>query len=324
MIRHDRIRRQWTHRRLGLGAAVVAERELARTEALLTAVGARRTTSGGIDGFEAALFDYACDIDLVTNVAAIDATPIPIASLRAQVAPRRPKRGLSWRVLIPTASTALAAIVTAMALVLAVGSTTTSPAMSATAESQLLLSHADKLLTAAQSATANDRAKLVTEAKADLSHVSELLPLAPATDRRELRARMQLLDNRARPLASPPPPQRSSAGDTGDQPRGARPERGGGTATPQPQTPVRQSPASGTGPTTQSGPPRSGPSGQTTGQTSTLPSGPGVQRPPPRQPPGGAAPPPSQPAGGSAPASGTAYSGTYQQPHPGGDLPPPR
>lgn len=299
MSPRDRIRRRWTHRRLGLGAAGQAgcHDELARTDAMLTTVGARRPPNTG-SAFEAALFDFVCDLDLAAGVPDIDRTPIPIAALRAKAAaPRR--RRFGWRVLLPTASAGLAALAIAATMVFAAGSSPSNPtALTATAESKQLLTHADMLLTSAEAATATERADLVTEAKADLSHVSRLLPLAPPQSQPEIRQRLQLLDRRVQPLTSRHrksprsgainpgtgggsggTPSSNTAGAASGSDPGAD-----GTAETQHRNPsLRRPPA-----TDENGGRRTGPGGPPrSGTNSGAPSGPTYQAPP-----RGAAPPP--------------------------------
>ncbi|HWC36365.1 MAG TPA: hypothetical protein VG650_16275 [Mycobacteriales bacterium] len=215
MSRRDELRRHWTHRRLGLGAAA-ADPALARTEALLAAVGARHTPAADdlTGGFDAALFDLAVDIDLVAGVADIDAQPVPLAALRAGA---RRRRRPGWRVLVPVAGTGLAALAIVSVLLVTGGSTAGRPALSATAESQQLLTHADLLLTAATAATPAKRTALVAQARADLTHVSRLLPLAPPAARPAIRSQLQLLDRRARPLTPRPTTTTSNSGS--GQPR---------------------------------------------------------------------------------------------------------
>jgi hypothetical protein len=153
-----------------------------------------------MDAFDAALFDFVCDLDLTARVAEMDATPIPHAALRAQATPARRRRS-SLRVLIPATSGA-AAIAIGLTLLLVGGpSTVDAPALSATAQSRQLLTHADMLLTAASSAAPTDRTKLVAEAKADLTHVSRLLPYAVPQSRPGIREELRLLDERVQPLA---------------------------------------------------------------------------------------------------------------------------
>ncbi|MGN6475292.1 MAG: hypothetical protein ACTHK4_16805 [Mycobacteriales bacterium] len=119
---------------------------MANTEAMLTAVGARRPAPApAADGFEAALLDYVCDIDLTSQIAVVDATPIPIAALRAQ-AVTPPKRRLSWRVLVPATSSGIAAVAVVVAMAIGGSSTAPGPKLSATAESEQLLTHAGALL----------------------------------------------------------------------------------------------------------------------------------------------------------------------------------
>lgn len=200
MSERNRIRRAWTHRRLGIGASPVSDVALAQTDALLAAVGARQvpSTGLGVSEFDSALFDYVCAVDLAAGVPGTDAAPIPLPALRAEPAPAR-RRRVTWRVLIPAAATGLAGMVLATFLVLG-DQDRTSPELTATAQSKQLLNHADMLLTAAKSATASERTKLVAEAKADLNHVSRLLPLAVAQARPAIRTRLRQLDERVSPL----------------------------------------------------------------------------------------------------------------------------
>jgi hypothetical protein len=290
---------------------------MARTEAMLTSVGARRTTSAGLSGdaFEVALFEFVCDIDLTAGVAEIDATPIPHATLRAQATPPQRRRP-SWRLLVPALTSGVAAVAIGLILLVAGSSPVKEPALTATAESQQLLTHADMLLTAAQSAAATERTKLVTEAKADLTHVTRLLPLAPPAARPEIRAQLQDLNQRMAPL-SPTQRPRPTAND-GDGARSGQvaPQRTGGGATTtdsssdagattpdRQQPPLRRPPGDNTT-TTQSttGGPRPPATGDTSaGTTTTSGTGPAPQ---PRPTSGSVAPPPD----------GSTYSGTYQQP----------
>ncbi|HVT64417.1 MAG TPA: hypothetical protein VHD81_04645 [Mycobacteriales bacterium] len=211
MSPRDGLRRQWTHRRLGLGNVQPTDSELASTESLLASVGARRPPiAGSADGFDATLFDFVCDIDLAAGVPAIDAVPIPLSALRATLPTPRSTR-LTWRVLIPAAMSGVAAVAIAISAILAGSPTPDSPALTATAESRQLLTHADTLLTAASHAASSDRATLVSEAKADLSHVSRLLPLAAPSARSAIRDRMTALDRRAKPLSAGSPRPSASA-----------------------------------------------------------------------------------------------------------------
>lgn len=204
MNRRNRVRHQWTHRRLGLGAAQPADAALTRTESLLAAVGARRTPAVGVpgDAFEAALFDLVCDVDLTIGLPALEATPVPLTELRTAQPIRRRRQLFSW--LIPAATSGVAVVVIAITAVFVDPAIPTSPALAAAAESRQLLTHADSLLTAASHAAVKERAKLVTEARADLSHVSQLLPLAAPQTRSEIRERMEALDQRAKPLTAKP------------------------------------------------------------------------------------------------------------------------
>lgn len=325
----DRIRRQWTHRRLGLGSAQPTDLELAHTEALLAAVGARRApAAASADRLEVALFDFVCDTDLAAGVPAIEAVPVPLTALRAALPAARRTR-LTRRLLIPAATSGVAAIAIAISALFAGSSAPTSPALTATAESRQLLSHADTLLTAASHATADDRARLVTEAKADLSHVSRLLPLAAPEARSEIRERMTALDQRAQPLSvsSPRPtaatrndsssdgaastdglsaPQSTSA--TTDSGTGS----GDGTGTPVYRRPISRPPASGS-------------AGDGTVTAAPVSSG-GTSSGDPT--PAGIAPRPRPTtAGGRAPrgsAQDGAPQGMPQQQPPRGGAPPPR
>jgi hypothetical protein len=211
MSRRARIRRQWTHRRLGLGAAHPVDVESLRTESLLAAVGARRAGFSA-DAFDAALLDFVCDVDLTVGLPALEATPLPLAELRAAMPATR--RRVTWRVLVPTMTTGVAVVAVLVTAMLLGPSTPTSPALTATAESNQLLTHADTLLTAARHATAPDRAKLLTEAKADLNHVSRLLPLTAPQSRPEIRERLEALGERAEPLTAKP--SRAAASDAED------------------------------------------------------------------------------------------------------------
>lgn len=290
-----------------------ADAAVARTEVLLTAVGARRTASYG-DAFEAALLDFTCDVDLLAGIAELDAAPIPAAALRVQrkrsgsSAARRP----SWRVLVPAMSGGVAALVVAVTLVFVSGSATTGgSALSATAESRQLLGHADMLLTAARTATAAERSRLVTEAKADLTHVSRLLPLAPPPAQPAIRARMQLLNSEVRPLAR-----------SGSAERGIR-RSGGGSRVSDPGTAETAPPPNGSDGSHETSPParerlpiRRPPAGAG-GQVRTADEPAATQSAPPQRPAtlsGGTA---------AAPQQGTQYppdarSGTGGQPPPVG------
>jgi hypothetical protein len=209
---------------------------MARSEALLAAVGARRVPSGA-DPFDTALFDFVCDLDQLVGVAEIDSRPIPVAALQSRPRPvRRPSR---W-VLLPAMSGGIAAFVVLLALLLT-GSATTSgaPALTATAESKQLLTHAGLLLTAAQSAAGDARTRLVTEAKADLKHVRRLLPLAPPPAQPAIRTQLQQLTERVAPMA--PPPHHSTAAVS-------RGEPAAGPGSPAAEGPVTAPASNGQGP----------------------------------------------------------------------------
>ena len=313
MRRRDQIRREWTHRRLGLGAVPATDAAMARTDWLLAAVGARRTTSTDMsaDGFDAALFDFVCDIDLTAGVREVDATPIPIAALRAQLpTPRR--RRLTWQVLVPVASSVAAVAIVATMLLVGGSSHTASPALAATAQSKQLLTHAETLLTAASSAATADRAELVAEAKADLTHVSRLLPLTQPQAQPAIRTQLRLLDRRMKPLAPQPP---SRSGSSGGQQTSAPVHR---------RPPVRQAPPDtiGGGRTTPSRPAPSG-SDQTAGDPPATGEGAAGRNPPatgegsaPQQRPGTDVSPRPQAAGGGAPDQHPPSGGAPRPPRP--------
>jgi hypothetical protein len=308
MNRRDRIRRQWTHRRLGLGTAIPADAAMARTDALLTAVGGRSTSTGSIaDTFESALLDFVCDLDLAAGIADLETRPLPVAALRLSATPPR-KRRFSWQVLIPAMGGGLAAVVATVALLIGGSSASRAPALSATAESKQLLSHADLLLAAAQHATDTERTQLVAEAKADLTHVARLLPLAPPPERPAIRSQLNVLNQRARPLARPP-------ADSGQ--RGANRRSGGGAvATHQPTAPAQETPqrSAATAPTYP--PPQSRPAAGTDARRQPPPSGADGSQQSGTRPP----PPSGTTTQGGQPPSGQ----TQSQPvYGGGNQPPP-
>jgi hypothetical protein len=296
---------------------------MARTESLLAAVGARLTPAASFsaDALDTALFDFVCDVDLVAGLSAIDAKPISVAVLRAASPPAR-RRRMTWRVLIPTATSGIAATAIAITTFVVGSSSSTSPAVAASAESRQLLTHADTLLTAASHAAAADRADLVTEAQADLSHVSRLLPLADPESRPEIRDRMAALDERAEPLAAKPPRRTASAnngttgrntsptganrlpngGATGGAGSGSR--NGDGTDPPVRERPVRRTVAFNTDAGARTTAPATD-GGAVSGEPTT-----------------------NQPAPRSQPISGTQQSPldatTAQQPPPADSAPPPR
>ena len=301
MSRRDRIQHRWTHRRLGIGAERSGELAMAETDAMLTRVGARRaaTTSTFVDAdpMSAALLDFVCDIDLVAGIAAVDATPVAAELLRLNPVRRRARR-LTWRVVIPAMSGSLAALVVALAILLVRTSSTPAPSLSATAESRQLLSHADNLLTAAAAATAPaDRTRLVREARADLRHVSHLLPLAPPPDRSGIRRRLHALDHRVAPLA--PPAHQSSSTGTDTTGAGTPPHR---------HSPVRRPPAPDT---------NSGRSTQTSGESTGTNTPPDATDPEPATRPTGTGVLPSQGSGEYPPPPGMG------QQRPGSQPPPP-
>ncbi len=142
MNRRNRVRHQWTHRRLGLGAAQPADAALTRTESLLAAVGARRTPAVGVpgDAFEAALFDLVCDVDLTIGLPALEATPVPLTELRTAQPIRRRRQLFSW--LIPAATSGVAVVVIAITAVFVDPAIPTSPALAAAA--RRLVAHGGK------------------------------------------------------------------------------------------------------------------------------------------------------------------------------------
>lgn len=252
---------------------------MAHTDALLNAIGARRSSPTGTSGeaFEAALLDFVCDLDLLGGIAEIDATPIPVAALRSQ--PRRTRRP-GWRVLLPATSGGVAALFAMLVLVFVGGPATTSaPALSATAESKQLLSHASLLLTAAQTADGAARTRFVTEAKADLKHVRRLLPLAPPPAQPAIRSQLQQLNERVEPMTPTPARSRARAG-TGHRVRPSRsgiPAAGGATSAPRTSGDVTAAP------TRRPPPPRL--AGQTDDQQARTESQPAPQQTaPPAQP----------------------------------------
>lgn len=305
--------RSWTHRRLGLGASKPSSAQLAHTDAMLSAVGARQagTTSVANDPFASALLDFACDVDLVARVAELDTTPIPTELLRLPPATVKPRR-FTWRVLVPAMGTAIAALVVGIAVLVGSGTRTIpSPAETATAESHQLLRHADALLGDASKASAADRERLVSQAEADLSHVSRLLPLTATSDRAAIRQQLQSLEERVRYVPAQPAPSGSGAGSSGSGRVGQPSTSGQGT--------------SGQGGSSQSG--TSGPGAET--GTVVVPAG-GVRRPSP--PPSGTGTggtnTTTNGASGTAPTtigtSGTGTSGTLGgTPTSGSTTPPP-
>ncbi|HEX3708240.1 MAG TPA: hypothetical protein VHV76_16565 [Mycobacteriales bacterium] len=271
MSGRDRIRRGWTHRRLGIGAEQIGEHALAETEALLTRVGARGTTTSAFleaDPFSTALLDYACDIDRTAGIAAVDAIPVASELLRLTPVDGHPRRP-TWRVMLPALSGSLAAVVVVLTLLL--GRTSTAPVMpslSVTAESQQLLRHANTLLAAAASAAPAQRTRLVTEAKADLTHVTRLLPLAPPPARSGLRQRLHALNRQMRPLA--PPPQRATSGGAAT---GSRSGSGGGSGDGDNDSRTSTGSGAGTGTPLRQQPPRRRPPAQGVDTTSSTVSG---------------------------------------------------
>ncbi len=200
MSRGGNIRRDWTHRRLGLGASKPREVQLANTDALLTAVGSRDSARFDGDPLADALLDFAYDVDLDYGVGELDAVPIPAELLRLTPAAPSPRR-VTWRVLAPAMGTALAAVIVAATVLISRGQVVVSPAATATVESRQLLRHADLLIADASTASPRQRDRLVSEARADLTHVSHLLPLTLAQQRPEIRHQLDTLEQRV--AASP-------------------------------------------------------------------------------------------------------------------------
>jgi hypothetical protein len=171
--------------------------------------------------------------------------------------------------------------------------------LTATAESKQLLSHAGMLLTAARAAGSADRSMLVTEAKADLTHVARLLPLAPPRDQPGLRTELQRLNRQVPPMAAPAARHDDAARHRADATSsGTRYGEGAGATAGGRNAPVADQP------------PRQR---QSTRDSSTPPTGGAANRPPTAQPSGtqqGTEPPPS----------GTPYGADAG---PGGQRPPP-
>ena len=325
-------RRTWTHRRLGIDAPTNDQRALAETESMLAAVGARRTTLPiEADPFAAALLDFACDLDLYAGVAATDAAPVPAELLRLDV-PRSRKSRISWKVLIPATSGAMAALVVMLTLLLS-GSPGTTPTsgLSATAESRRLLSHADTLLRAAATAESGERASLIREARADLHHVTRLLPLAPPAARPAIRQRLRSLNDRARPFAGSGSGGKTPVGNTGNRAgsgSGGDPQTDPGQHQPQGESAT----ASGASEATATTPPpprrhrpppqqlQPNPQGDGTQlQSSDVSTTTVTQQPPPPQGASPALPPPPPPQGGEggtrprSPGSGQSTPGAGPQ-----------
>jgi hypothetical protein len=240
--------RAWTHRRLGIGAGRLTDRALAETDAMLSRVGGRSTGAAApsLDGdsFESALLDFTCEVDVLAGVPALDATPVATDLLRLAPASRRKRRQLSWRMGVPAMGAGLVALAVAVTLlVTGTPPSTTTPSLSAAAESTQLLRHADTLITAATGAVPAKRAVLVREAKADLRHVGRLLPLTPPQTRSSLRAQLHVLRHRM-PTATPssgeneqPTSSNATTSSTQPPPRHRRPptqsgsDQGTGTST---------------------------------------------------------------------------------------------
>jgi hypothetical protein len=321
MSRGGNVRRDWTHRRLGLGAMRPSEAQLTHADALLTAVGGRDGGSIGSDPFAAALLDFAYDVDLVVGIADLEAQPIPVEQLRLAPAPARRRRP-TWSVLIPAMGTALAAIVVAATVLIGRGNpVVVSPTATATVESHQLLRHADELIADATKAAPAARKRLVSEARADLAHVTHLLPLTPNGQRPALRRQLLSLEQQ---VAPPPPPARSSA-------QGSRSGRSGSTGSGANGSGSAQA-GSGQGASTVGPGGGSGSSG-TTGSSSGTPigsgSGTGAVLPPPLPTNGSERPLPppvrTGPGGAGAGAGATTggKQGTVPSTPPTRPLPPP-
>lgn len=291
------IRRDWTHRRLGLGVVKPSDAQLVHTDALLTAVGAREASAAVVtaDSFAAALLDFALDVDLTAGIADIDATAIPVELLRLTPGPAAPRR-VTWRIAIPAVSTAVAAIVVGIGVLLGRGTPViVSPTATAAAESRQLLTHAHSLIAdAGKASTRVERQRLVTEARADLNHVSRLLPLTATGDRPAIRRQLYSLEEQVRPT-----PQQGTTGESRANGSQAGPSDNGSSGS--------SSNGSGDpGTTVQGGTPGQGDQRPVYGRgprTGTFGAGGGTQpinpSPPPTQPP---------PAGG-APGSGDGHQG---------------
>jgi hypothetical protein len=211
--------------------------QLAHTDALLTSVGAREAGSIGGDAFATALLDFAYDVDLTVGIADLDTQPIPVEQLRLTAAPVRPRR-VTWRVLVPATGTALAAIVVAATVLIGrANPVVVSPSATATAESHQLLEHANTLIADATKAAPAVRKRLVSEARADLVHVTHLLPLAPPEQRPALRKQLNSLEQRVVP---PPPHAANTSGNNGGN-------GSSGTSGSSSGTPIRSGSGDGTG-----------------------------------------------------------------------------